>query len=81
MLLSTKLMESKSFICLKGGEPKLVLVGPVISEIGLFDSEHVAVFLDEDGPHIISRSDLREFLIDTNCVPLEEMTNWKNRIH
>lgn len=74
-------LKSKSFIRLNDeGEPQLVLVSPVINEIGMLDPDHVAVFLDEDGPHVISREAIDTLLIASDCVPLEEI-NHKNRIH
>jgi hypothetical protein len=50
---------SKSFIRLSAeGEPQLLSISPVIKSNGALDREHVAVFLDEDGPHIMAFADL-----------------------
>ena len=77
---SIKMVESKSFVRLsREGEPQLVLIGPVITESGTLDTEHVAVFLDEDGPHIVARDAIPALLAASECVPVELMT--KNRIH
>ena len=78
---SVKMTEPKSFIRVdKEGEPQLVLVCPVIKDTGL-DPEHVAVFLDEEGPHIVPRAYLPALLAGNNCVPVEAVTNFKNWVH
>ena len=72
----------KSYIRLsEEGEPQLVQVYPVISELGILDLEHVAVYLDEDGPHVVAREAVYSMLMANQCVPIEEMTHWKTRIH
>ena len=77
-----KLIEPQSYIRLTSdGEPQLVQVYPVINEIGVVDHEHVAVYLDENGPHVVSRISLGSMLVASNCVPLEEMTHNKLRVH
>lgn len=79
---SIKLIEPKSYIRLSSdGEPQLVQVYPVINEVGVLDHEHVAVYLDEDGPHVVSRVSIGAMLLASNCVPLEEVTHWKSRVH
>jgi hypothetical protein len=77
-----KLIEPKSYIRLTSdGEPQLVQVYPVVNDIGIVDREHVAVYLDEDGPHVVERGSVGSMLMASQCVPLEEVTHWKSRIH
>ena len=65
-------LESELFVCLDGqGEPTLVVVGPVVKPDGELDQTQVAVFLDEEGPHLLPSQYLLEFLVAIKCTVIE----------
>ena len=66
--------KGKSFVRINSkGELQLIQIYP--------HGDRAEVYLDEDGPHLISLIDLIYMLRGSNCRSLDEMVHWKQMIH
>jgi hypothetical protein len=77
--ISVKMLDTRTYIRLKDGTPQVVRVVPVVNELGLFNKEMVAVYVDEGKPNFVSRSALENMLSTSECIPIEEATQWKHQ--
>lgn len=62
------------------GLPQIIRVEPVTDDFGNLIPENVVLTIDEAPPQIMDRGAASMMLSTPNCVPLEQMLQWKHRI-
>ena len=76
-----KLLDKKSYVRLdpETGLPQLVRVEPMVLDNGEVDLDVVVITID-DGPQMaMEREVARNYIEQSQCVPLEEFADWKHR--
>jgi hypothetical protein len=76
-----KWLDSKKYVRMdsKTGQPQLVQIEPMVTEIGELIPDTVMVYVDNDEPKVMERNAAFAYVETQGCVPVEKVAQWKHK--
>jgi hypothetical protein len=61
------------------GKPELIRVEPMVTEAGELIAHSVLVYVDNNSPMAMDREQIEAYLATLNCVPVEDVSQYKHK--